>query len=755
MNGRIPERNEADLLRTLRSVRKINPDDSATNRALQRAVGTIQNDMLKKSTSSSWKGVFMRSGIAASILIVTAAVVWFAASGPEAVANPTWNDIAQQFIGFDSVHISLIGHEDKELNGRGDIWIKSPGRFRSEFYEPVDGKIVKTQCAIGSSDKTVRWDERSKIGEYGSTDDPEKGVPVLIRTVEAFLSLRLLADTPEADATINGELVTFEPLNRPHPEDTTLRGFKLVPRDESSSKSLEFLPSLEYWFLGSSNTLSRLVIKSKNNDGKQGMELVLDFTPEIPDGWFEVRLPDYCTDYGAGLVGRLPEDVREVYDEVVAARKRFGNYRAVIWRDGVAGWPTNREAALGEKWRCDEIDWTVMHSAVYSGNNPRGFTKIGPRADFELLWEQVTRDDYELSRSAMTWEDKFALVYYKLSGRGPRSSGQLWERIGAGAFEWRDLSRAIWFVAWPEWVSWENLHHHGWEFNEPLLQWRLEPTDSKGAGLVEVVAERKEGELRYLKYTFDPQKDWLCVRQEYRDAWGDDADVVTIDEFAQTSDGFWYPRRVTCNVSGGQSSFEYAVSRSDVDDEFFVWPDSVPQPVDEFAEMEARALASDDGNVDLPDTAKGKYVQRPARGLPRGFSDKEKSTAHWEMFHNMVAIVATLNDYAYKHDWEFPGNLQVLVDEGYLEAERLTNPLHPEADPPFGYIRPQFHLPNRSERMVLFEPFDEWPGVVSVMFGDHTMENIHEEAEFKRLMREATSPEPPSRPYDSAKEVNK
>ncbi len=68
----------------------------------------------------------------------------------------------------------------------------------------------------------------------------------------------------------------------------------------------------------------------------------------------------------------------------------------------------------------------------------------------------------------------------------------------------------------------------------------------------------------------------------------------------------------------------------------------------------------------------------------------------------------------------------------------------------FGYIRPNFKLPNRTERVVLYEPFTDWPGVsersCSRMNPWSTSTN---KAHFEKLLKEARSARnPTSRPNE-------
>lgn len=83
--------------------------------------------------------------------------------------------------------------------------------------------------------------------------------------------------------------------------------------------------------------------------------------------------------------------------------------------------------------------------------------------------------------------------------------------------------------------------------------------------------------------------------------------------------------------------------------------------------------------------------------------------------------------------------------ERAFEPDDLLNPLHPDADPPFGYIRPNQEPIDGPNPMVLYEPFVEWSGMVAVVYQDHSLEYIHDQAQFDKLVREAADPCPPDR----------
>jgi hypothetical protein len=738
MNGKLPYRENREPLGTLHSVRRIEPGEQSARRAVERALAAVRPES-RRFSRHHWKRIIMRSSLAAAVLVVVVTTGWLVTSGPDAIAAPTWADLGRQTKGIDRVYLEVRAYQGEQLVQRADIWIKSPGIIRNRNYELSEGKMIATEGGIATPKAAARWDERTKLGEHTSTNNRYMMQSGAASTIEAMLGISLLAERPEASIQINGEQVRFEPVAAKHPEDASLRGYKVTYKAPTSQPMPPPFTSLVYWFAERSNTLCRLTMEMGEGSQPQRSDVIVDFEPKVPADWFEVKLPADCIDVSAGVGSRLPSDVKDVYDNVTAARKRFGDYRAVIWRDATGGWPMFREAARGEQWRCDTIDWTVMHGAMYSKDNPRHYVKIGPEDSFAKLWQQVTRFDYDLESTDMTWQGKYALLHYKLGGRGPRTSAELCEAFTGG--HERYIGPSLRMTAWPEWMWWENLQPHGWDLRTPALKWRLGPADASHPEHVQVIGERDKGAYTRIEYTFDRTKDWLCVEQLW-EANEDDQMHWMVTECGQTADGFWYPRK----VSFRNSKCEYAVERGAAGSAFFAYPQSMPAPVDAFGQFQSRAdQAATASAPDVPATARGKYTAIGARGLPRGFDDKARSEAHSQMVRNMVNICHTLNDCAYKHKWVFPERLQEMVDEGFLRPEDLKNPLHPDADPPFGYIRPNMKLVNRLERMVLYEPFKEWPGVVAVVFQDGSIEYIHDKAQFDKLVQEATRPEPPSR----------
>lgn len=584
-------------LRVLRSVRKIEPAGDATGRALDRALATAQRLERTQHRPNKWKRVIMRSGIAAAILIAAAVVGWGIFANGEALAAPTWADVARQTAGIGTAHLDARTYRGGKLAERYEFWIKSGGLIRQRDYELVDGKMVATKGAIATPDAAVRWSERTRLAERVSTDNPYMAQAAAARTMEAVLGLSLLAEKPDPSITINGEYVKFVPGKQKHPADPTLRGFSLQPKASSAPPLPGLFAMLVYWFDGRSNTLRRITI----SQGEQRCDMAVELGPKLPEGWFKPDIPKGFVDAGAGVRPRLPEDVRAVYDHVAAARARFGDYRAVIWRDRTGGWPTHRESARGDQWRCDVIDWTTMYSAMQTGKNPRGYVKISPDGAFAKVWGQVTRDDYSLDMTAMTRQGRYAIIHYHLSGQGPRVSATLYDQLDEPGYA-RTFGPTLRFVAWPEWVSWEDLHSSGRDLREPLLRWRLLPADPAHPERVDVVGERKVTTgLSCVRYTFDRDKDWLCVRKEKRSA--PRTEVWTIEEAARTPDGFWVPRRVTS--SNPDYSLTCSVRRGPAKSEFFSWPKGIPQAVEAYAVLRSiQRPTSQPG--DPPDAAKGK-----------------------------------------------------------------------------------------------------------------------------------------------------
>jgi len=693
--------------------------------------------------SVAWPKTLLRAGIAAVALTLVAVVGWLALSGEEAVAAPTWNDITRQTTGVIAAYLDASTYDGERLIRREEIWFTSAPAVRQMSYELIDGQAVPASGAIATPDAAVRWNEQTCLAENASTDNPYMVQARAAGMFQAVLGMSVLADQPLADIKINGQQVEFHPAGEAHPADATLRGYRLRTR-EPQAALYPLFETLVYWFDAKSNVLRRLSVVH----GDERTDMVVQIDPELPDGWFDPVIPDGFHDVAAGIRARLSDDVREVYDQVAAARQRFGDYRAIIWRDnaGHGRWPTHRESASGLAWRCDMIDGVSAFAAAKSGDNPHRYVETSPDEPFATAWKEVNRSDYGLEITAMRWDDRYAIVHYKLSGRGPRVSAKLFDTLGPAGYEGPYFDPAIRFVSWPEWISWENLHPHGRNLREPALQWRLLPASPDRPETVTVEGRRDRGDLIYVRYTFDSSKDWLCIRQELRYA-NRDSDAMTVAETARTEDGFWYPKCVSTGISGHGSTYRYSVARGSPQPEFFDWPEGVPQPTDPFGALFGGRSGAKSEEADLPETAKGKFTAFESRGLPRGFDTRKESDDHGRMVRNMREIARSLCRYANRHGWNQPETLQELVDGGYLEAEQLANPLHPEADPPFVYIRPDKKLPNSQERMVLYEPFDKWPGVVTVTFQDESAEHIHSKAEFDKLLHEATAPAPPSRPY--------
>ncbi len=598
MTSRPPDRPEREPLGTLRSVRGIQPNEQAVHRAVQRALAAAER-VSSQPRRVTWKGIIMRSGLAAAVLVIIVAASWLGMSGTDALAAPTWADLARQTSGIDQVHIAARVYKGRELMQRADFWVKSPGIIRSHTFELLDGKMVPTGFSIATPSAAVRWDERTRLGERTSTDNVYMTQSSAASTFEAVLGVSLIANRPEASITINGEQVAFAPVEEKHPEKPGLRGFRLVGKNSVEAVLPPPFTSMVYWFAERSNTLLRLTISMGEGEGAQRQDMAVDFDPDIPPGWFDVALPAHCVDVAAGVAPRLSPDVRKVYDQVAAARKRFGDFRAVIWRDRTGGWPSFREATHGPQWRCDNIDWTDMHSAMLQGN-PQGYVKITPQDPFAKLWAQVNRPDYGLSLTALTWRDALAVVIH-----GQRAA-QIQRAIKDG-YE-TSLAPSLHMTAWPEWMWWENLNPHGWDLSTPPLTWRLGPPDPDQPEQVQAIGERPRGHYTAIRYTFDRSKDWVCVGQEW-EINPTDKRTWEVTAFGRTAEGLWYPSKAT--ILG--SRYEYAVERGPADPAFFEYPKGMPEPVDAFAEAMKQALAT--ATAPAPATA-------PAENTPRTVGSK-------------------------------------------------------------------------------------------------------------------------------------
>lgn len=755
MNDQRQALQDRDVVRNLRELGRLRPDPERAQASVNRAIGQLSGAADEASAGSAggrrqlWNwGLIMSTTLGSAAAGIVIATLLFLAP-TSGIAAPTWNDVLKQAEGVRSAE--LIGHvyEQGELVDRSDLWVQAPSTIRSHDYELVDGKPIRSSGSITTRDGGVRFNFETNLANRVEADNPYITRPSYGRTILAVLGLASASERGSPEITINEASVEFAEVDEDHPYDQSLRGFALKPKQAEVELPPPF-DTLVYWF-DDDNKLRRLSMTSARRGAHgeaeppmQWRDISVTLDPKVPNDWFAPRIPPGFHDVGAGVRPRFSEDVRKVYDAIAEAREAFGDYRAVIWRSETGGWPSYREARRGDAWRADMIDWGVLHSAMVQDNEP-GYVPIAPTDPMDKLWQQVTREDYELESTVIKYGDgPYAIVNYDLAGRGPRVSARLHESL----IESRRL-HTLRQAAWPEWVWTENLHPHGWDLRVPPLEYRLLPPDPDRPGLIDVVGERDHGNWGYVRYTFDRSRDYLCIRREFRRS-GDQAHIWEVTAFDQTDEGRWYPKEMRYF----NHVYRYVVDTSaPADEAFFAWPEAVPQPTEPSEELQSltrRGGSQDpaddnDDEQELPKTAMGKFQMFQPRGLPRGFDDKAEADAHSEMVWRMGSVESALAEYAFDHDWTFPEDLQVLVDEGYLEAEKLENPMHPDAAPPYGYIRPDFDLPNRLERMVLHEPFDEWPGVVTVVFQDGSVEHIHDEAGFERLLEEATSPEPPSR----------
>lgn len=721
----------SDIARDLRTISRLMPDAEAADQAVARALNTSRMKHRARLRLIVWRAA-IPSAVAAALIL------WALVASPTGtLMSPTWADVTRQISDLKQVYFDVWVHRDDRIVERHELYVKPPTTIRAHNYRMIDNNPVLEGGSIMTSTGGIRWNAGTHLADHVTTDNPYVAGIDAAQTFLAMLGVGQLGASA-TDIQINANAVRFAPVEEKHPQTAGLRGFRLHSLNEKVALPSPF-DTLIYWFDAHDNTLRRVSFDKR----QARADVRIDLHPSLPANWFSLEIPKGYVDADAPLRTRLSPEVRQVYDAVATARQRFGDYRAVIWRDQTGGWPSYREAVRGEQWRLDRIDWGVMHSAMHTGNS-QAFVRINPDDPFDKLWTQVTRSDYTLQNTAMVWQNRFAVIHYNLAGRGPRTSAKLYDNLLDNGYA-DYFGPALRFSAWPEWFTGENITPTGRDVREPLLTYRVLPADPQQPTLVDVVGERNSKHAwSYVRYTMDREKDYLCIRQELR-RYPNEILLWETTDLKQTPDGKWYPRRIRFRGF----TYDYAIdAHSSAGESFFAWPDSVSAPTDAFAVLRKPIVTPSSPPLELPPTAKGKYTTFEPRGLPRGFHDQATIDAYSAMCKNMRQIRIAITEYAQDHQWQYPATLAELVKSGKLKAEQLTNPLHPDAEPPFGYIPPSQKRPNSLERMVLHEPFTIWPGVVSVMFLDESVEHIHSEAEFQRLLKEATSPEPPSRPHD-------
>lgn len=747
MNDKHSQSNHPSMTQVLRSITQITPDEQTTHTAVAKAIAALTQVDSPPPRRLRFKPIWSRSALAAAIVMLISVLGYLGLDNHQALAAPQWSDVMQLTAKIETTYFNGVVIKDGKEVERTEIWLNfTLPAARTYEYEPVDGKWEFTEASIITSTGVARWDARTKLGEISGPNNPYAPSFSSVQTFCAVLGLSVLNEAPDTKVTIDNDQVNLFATSRKHPTDPTLRGFMLKPLDPNAAALSWPYSTLTYWFEPSANNLKRIT----NDLGDRGWaDVQVTLKPKLQDDWFDLTLPEGIHNVSGDVRSKLSPDVREVYDHIAQARQRFGDYQTVIWRSNLTCGALLREARTGNHWRSDQLNYSVVGSALYTGNNPKGYLLIKPTDDWERIATEIFADTYPVELTAMTWQSKIAVIHSGLTGRGPRTSSALYSKLEHGYD--RYFQPTIRQVAWPQWSQPGYHDGQGNNLAVPPLRWTIQPTDPEHPNLVTVIRKRDHNPysniLDEAHFTFDKDKDWLCVEQVIV-ATPNHTRRVTVTQTAQTPEGYWYPSQIKVY----KNTFDLVVQRHATPTDFFQLPKGVPTPANPMAFMQTNGQAHDNQGiakqVELPETAKGKYTAFEMRGLPRGFDDKQKLDQHSAMLKNMHRIHDALREYANDHKWQFPDTLQKLVEAGKLEAKDLINPLHPNAKEPFVYIQPNRKLVNRGERVEIYETFEQWPGVIAVMFQDGSIEYVHDMATYDLLMKEAISPEAPSRPYD-------
>jgi len=103
--------------------------------------------------------------------------------------------------------------------------------------------------------------------------------------------------------------------------------------------------------------------------------------------------------------------------------------------------------------------------------------------------------------------------------------------------------------------------------------------------------------------------------------------------------------------------------------------------------------------------------------------------------------------YANDKDGEFPANLEVLVEKGYLPNGRfLINPRRPKLKVGYVYLKPAGLAEKwggqAAQTVLMYEAYEEWGEGINVGFADGHVEFIADEERFKRHLKRAKEFEP-------------
>ena len=119
----------------------------------------------------------------------------------------------------------------------------------------------------------------------------------------------------------------------------------------------------------------------------------------------------------------------------------------------------------------------------------------------------------------------------------------------------------------------------------------------------------------------------------------------------------------------------------------------------------------------------------------RGMAKRAISASHLRQLYLGCALYAT------NYEGEFPANLEVLVEEGYMpDREVLVNPRWPEKKEGYVYLRPSKRIDQIEHpylRIVMYEAYEEWPEGVNACFLDGRVEFIEDQERFEELLAES------------------
>ncbi|HEY2586068.1 MAG TPA: hypothetical protein VGI81_09935 [Tepidisphaeraceae bacterium] len=139
----------------------------------------------------------------------------------------------------------------------------------------------------------------------------------------------------------------------------------------------------------------------------------------------------------------------------------------------------------------------------------------------------------------------------------------------------------------------------------------------------------------------------------------------------------------------------------------------------------------------------GKDLTAVAAGLGMVLHGAREQAARAVSMNHQRQLLLGCIMYADRNHGEFPDSLDQAAKEAAANAtELLANPLRPDQTPGYTYVKPAAGVKSPSDRLVMYETFDQFGDGVSVGFADGHVEWVGKEATFQQMLKAAKEAKP-------------